>query len=207
MVKVSLHAGRKDCQGVMRGAPPWLSRFHTPCHLTSPWWQWRKIITVVCIIVTAWERNSFLSACILYSLFLRKRFQVFLTGDDVIPLKEHVPVYYICHKWVVIAISCYGRTHHIQSNQPNMPHYVQQHIFWPWTLIPVLFMTFVQPCKPASNSCKQLAPRLAIFLCSLDDNLVKKLTSKQPALLYVIQKNHVATALSIPEVQESGPNL
>ena len=55
-------------------------------------------------------------------------------------------------------------------------------------------------------SCKQLAPRLAIFLCSLDDNLVGKLTSKQPALL-LNQENHVAIAPSIPEVQETGPKL
>ena len=55
-------------------------------------------------------------------------------------------------------------------------------------------------------SCKQLAPRLAIFLRSLDDNLlVWKLNSKQPALLSI--QKYVATALSIPEVQESGPKL
>ena len=113
---------KKRLPGVMwGGAPPWLSRFHTRCHLTSPWWQWRKIIVVVCNIVTAQERNSVLSACILYSLFLRKRFQVFLTRDNAIPLQEHVPGYHICHKRIVIAISCYGRTHHIEPNQPNMP--------------------------------------------------------------------------------------
>ena len=51
---------KKRLPGVMwGGAPPWLSRFHTPRHLTSPWWQWRKIIVVVCNIVTAQERNSF----------------------------------------------------------------------------------------------------------------------------------------------------
>ena len=64
---------KKRLPGVMwGGAPPWLSRFHTRCHLTSPWWQWRKIIVVVCNVVTAQERNSFLSICILYPLFYVK---------------------------------------------------------------------------------------------------------------------------------------
>ena len=136
---------------------------------------------VVCNIVTARERNSFLSTCFLYSLFLRKRFQIFHSRDNAIPLQEHVPWYHICHKRIVIP--CYGRTHHIQPNQPNVP-----------SLCPATYLLTLNlnPCVVHDiclmlASCRQLAPRLAIFLCSLDNNLVGKLTGKQPAL-FLIQK-------------------
>ena len=145
---------KKRLPGVMwGGAPPWLSRFHTRCHLTSPWWQWRKIIMVVCNIVTAQERNSFLSTCILYSLFLRKRFQIFHTRDNAIPLQEHVPGYHICHKRIVIAIPCYGRTHQIQPNQPTMPSLCPATYLLTLNFNPCVVHDICPALQDVSNTC------------------------------------------------------